>query len=171
MRVYLDTNVLSRVTDLRLTAEDARALRLIGDAPNVSLVASSETRRELAKTPDAIRNQVLMFLCSLFSKVPDRIGEVSGCLGSAPLGRTPLGGGWVDPSLRGLRAIFDPDDAQHIFVAAKSGCEFFMTFDQKTILSRVRADPRRVEALRKGMRLVSPSELLSILEGPGLRGQ
>jgi hypothetical protein len=111
MKVYLDTNIISRITDLKLSEEAARAYRLLAENRDVQLVTSSKARQELEETPNVIRNQILAFLCTLFTKVPDRIAEVGASWGSAPWGSTTWGGGWVDPTLQGLRGIFEPDDA------------------------------------------------------------
>lgn len=167
MKIYLDTNILSRVTDLKLSVEQARAYRLLAENQKlgtVSLVTSLEAKQELERTPNAVRNEILLFLCALFSEVPYRIGEVSGRYGAAPYGRTTYGGGWVDPTLRSLRGIFEPEDAQHIFLAAKDRCDYFLTLDEHTILSRVRANPPKIASLCGGMRFVSPEEMSELLE-------
>lgn len=164
MKVYLDTTILSRVTDLKLSEEDARAYRLLAENQEVSLVTSLETKRELERTPNAVRNEILRFLCVLFRKIPHCIGEVSARFGSVPFGRTSFGGKRVDPTLQALRGIFEPDDAQHIFLAARDRCDYFLTFDEKTILSRVRANPHEIASLCGGMRFASPKGMLKLLE-------
>ena len=163
MKVYLDTCFISRLTDLKLSEDAARAYQLLAEHQEIHLVTSSKTKQEFANTPNVVRNKALLFLYALFSKIPDRIGEVSGCLGSASLGRTMLGGGWVDPKLKGLREIFDPDDAQHIFLAAKDGCDYFLTLDWKTILSRVQANQPKIVSLCGHMKFTSPVEMLPLL--------
>jgi len=165
MKVYLDTNIISRVTDLKLSEEAARAYRLLGENEKVQLVTSSKARQELEKTPNIIRNQILAFLSTLFAKVPDRITVVGSSWGSAPWGSTTWGGGWVDPTLQSLREIFKPDDAQHIFLAAKDNCDYFLTLDNRTILSRARANPNKIALLCGEMRFVSPEEILELVGG------
>ena len=165
MKVYLDTSIISRLTDLNLSEDAALAYQLLAENQAVHLVTSSKTKQEFDKASNVVRNRALMVLYTLFSKIPHRIGEVSGCYGSAPYGRTRYGGGWVDPILQGLRGIFEPDDAQHIFLAAKDECDYFLTLDKKTILSRVRANQPKIASLCGGMQFVSPEEMLRILQG------
>lgn len=163
-KVYLDTNILSRVADLKLSGRAARAYPMLAENGEVVLLTSSETKRELARTPEPVRNDVLRFLCALIEKVPDRIGEVSAVIGRARYGTTMYGGGLVDPRLEGLRAIFEPEDAKHIFLAASAGCDYFLTLDEKTILSRARARAAEVVRLCGSMRLASPEEIMDLLE-------
>lgn len=163
MKVYLDTCFISRVTNLNLSEDEALAYQLLAENQKIHLVTSSKTKQELENTSNIIRNRTLMFLYALFSKIPYRIGEVSGCFGSSTFGSTMFGGGGVDPKLKGLRAIFDADDAQHIFLAANDGCDYFLTLDRKTILSRVKANQPRIVALCGHMRFTSPGEMLPLL--------
>ena len=65
-----------------------------------------------------------------------------------------------DEILGRLEAILpDADDARHVFQAAHSGFDYFVTFDRRTILRY--AD--EIEAAAN-IRAVSPSELIQILD-------
>ena len=164
MKVYLDTCFISRLTDLNLSEDEALAYQLLAENQEMRLVTSSKTKQEFEKASNVVRNRALMFLYALFSKIPHRIGEVSGCWGSAPWGRTMWGRGWVDPMLKGLREIFEPDDAQHIFLAVKDECDYFLTLDRKSILSRVQANQPKIVSLCGDMKFTSPVEMLPLLQ-------
>src|SRR5947207_528995 len=136
MQVYLDTCFISRIPDLRIKPEDADAYAKIAKIPGLRLVTSSTTAQEIAKTADAKRRSILQFLESLFAKVPSHPVSFSGLIGAAPVGAVMVGGGSASPIYNGLSRIFDRDDAINIFQAFRSGCEYFLTLDHTTVLSR-----------------------------------
>jgi len=168
-KIYFDTCILSRFTDLRISVRDAQSLPLLREIQGVQIVVSSKVKQELKEVPNPIRNPMLQFLYMCFQEIPDRILETPslGCYGSARYGSTMYGGGggWVHPALQGLREIFDSADAEHIFLAAEDGCDYFVTLDERSILSRVRANQRGVESLCGKMRFGSPAEVLALIEG------
>ncbi len=68
-----------------------------------------------------------------------------------------------------LCEIFDRDDAEHVFSAVKSNCDYFLTLDRKTILDRVPTNRDALARVCGGLRFVSPSELLAEVERRGPR--
>jgi hypothetical protein len=84
---------------------------------------------------------------------------MSGAIGGAPLGATPIGGDWTDPLYEQLSSIFDPDDAEHIVHAVREDCDYFLTLDEESILKRARAHTSAVTALCRKLKFVSPQDL------------
>jgi hypothetical protein len=77
-------------------------------------------------------------------------------------GRSP----WIDPLLAELQKIFDADDAEHITLAVRSSCDYFLTLDEKTILSRVRSYSDRLNVLWGEIEFVNPEQLAKRLSTP-----
>lgn len=161
--VYLDTNIFSRVTDLRISADTAEAYRRLADVPDLTLVTSAKTKQEMERTPNEARASVLLFLFGIFSKVPWNVAKCSGSFNSVGFNVCALNSSWVHPMLRALRATFDADDADHIFQAAQAGCQYFLTLDDQTILSRVRDNRPLIESLCPQLKFCSPVELIAEL--------
>ena len=161
--VYLDTNIFSRVTDLRMSAETAEAYRRLADVPNFTFVTSAKTKQEMERTPNEARASALLSLYDIFSKVPWVVAERSGSFNSVGFNVCAFNSSWVHPTLRALRTTFDADDADHIFQAAQAGCHYFLTLDDKTILSRVRDNRPLVESLCPQLKFCSPVELIAEL--------
>jgi riboflavin biosynthesis pyrimidine reductase len=66
-----------------------------------------------------------------------------------------------DDDLTALRLLLpDENDARHLFQAIKSGVEFFVTDDQRSIVSRA----TEIES-RYPIRVLLPSTLVSELDG------
>jgi hypothetical protein len=86
---------------------------------------------------------LLKFIYRIMSKVPIAPGVVP--LPQITIGglqsRTISPGNRADPLLLELSEMFDPDDAEQIFQAAKSECRYFLTTDRSTILNKLSADP------------------------------
>jgi len=63
-----------------------------------------------------------------------------------------------------LRDTFDREDAVHIAQAPLNNCDFFLTFDQATIISRLpRMGPGLVAALAP-LRIGTPQQVLAWLQ-------
>jgi len=157
--VYLDTNIFSRVTDLAMSSETAHAYNRVANVPELSLVTSLKTKQEMERTPNETRASVLLFLFSVFAKVPWSTAERSGAYNSVGYNVCAYNSSWVHPVLVKLRAIFDRDDADHIFQAAQAGCDYFLTLDERTILSKVREHEALLESLCPQLKFRSPIEL------------
>jgi predicted nucleic acid-binding protein len=161
--VYLDTNILSRIPDLRVSDNTASAYAELANIGGIRLVTSDKTKQEIRRTQNQVRNSLLQFLWVLIEKVPMQTVYYSGCFGSAPFGATPLGGDWEDPLYSDLRKVFEPDDAEHIVQAVRANCDYFLTLDRESILDRVEKNEAVVSTLCGRMTFVSPDELIKQL--------
>lgn len=162
--VYLDTNILSRIPDLKVSEETAGALAKLAGLGMVRFVTSQKTKQEILQTPNPHRNSLLQFLHALIEKVQTVPVYFSGAIGGAPIGATPIGGDWTDPTYSKLKSIFDKDDAEHIVQALKAKCDYFMTLDEKTILRRVKANAEEVREICRGMKLLSPTGVVDAIQ-------
>ena len=164
LTIYLDTNILSRITDLKISEQTAKAYEALSQRTDIQLVTSEKTSQEIKITPNQSRASMLQFIYSLFHKVPMKTMRDSGCVSGAPIGCTPLSGDWTDPLLNKLETIFDSDDSEHIFQSIKSDCSFFLTLDKKSILNRVSSNPDLLFELCPNLKFVSPEEMINFLE-------
>lgn len=159
-RVYLDTNLISRIRDGRVTARDALALEQLSEfSRHIHYVTSDRLTNEVARTRDPRTRGVLLLLAATLEKVPWEIANLSGCIGGAPIGAVSDGGGWTHPIYAGLFKIFDEADAHHIFLAVQGGCDYFLTIDRRTIIDRLSSHTNRVAELCGRTKIVEPSEL------------
>lgn len=160
VRVYLDTNILSRIAESpkRIRMQDAEALAKIPTLEGIECCSSAKAMEEVKKTLDEKTRHLLTFVHGIATHVPNQSMESS--WGVVPFDELE----WEDDADRGkLLAIFDNDDAHHIFNALRSGCAYFLTLDRATILGRVHAQADTVTAVCGAMRFVSPAELISAL--------
>ena len=166
--VYLDTNIFSRITDLKISSQAANAYRALADRQDIKLVTSPKTIQEIKQAPNKDRASVLHFIYSLFEKVPLQASEYSASISTASIGSTPIAGGWTDPLYSELKKIFDPDDAEHIFQAAKSLCDYFLTLDKKSILNRVENNQEKLAELCPSLVFVHPEVIIERLDNHSL---
>lgn len=164
VRIYIDTNIFGRAIDGRIDAAEAASLRrVMGRRDDLDLFTSEKTRKEISNHPAQQVQDYLEFVINLVGVIPEEnfVNIVGGPIGSLPLGSAPVGGGMrkEDPVFTQVKGIFDPDDSEHIFQAIKSKADYFLTLDNKTILSR-RADFHKLGFSTK---LVSPKNLEAIL--------
>ena len=164
MPVYLDTNILSRLSDLRVSETTAVALAQLANVGSLQFVTSDKTRAEILNTPNPIRNALLQFLFALVDKVRFRILRYSGAYGAAPYGVAPYGGSWTDPVLTALLQVFDQDDAEHIAQAIHADCDFFLTLDGSTILRRACAQQSKLAAICGKLQFFCPEDLVRFIE-------
>lgn len=164
IRVYLDTNLISRMRDDRLRASDALALEQLSEfARQIQYVTSDKLTNEVARTSDPKTRGVLLLLAAIIEKVPWEIHEMSGTFGGAPFGALPFGGSWTDPIYAGLREIFDPADAHHVFLAIRGGCDHFLTLDRNSIIHPAKEKRERLSELCGKMTIVDPPTLLRVV--------
>ncbi|MCX5971932.1 MAG: hypothetical protein NTV14_10610 [Coprothermobacterota bacterium] len=161
--MYLDTNIFSRITDLRISLETATAYRQLADVQGLTLVTSAKTKQEMERTSDKARASMLLFLFSVFSKVPWQITEHSGAFNTTAFNMCAFNSSWIHPTLVKFRTIFEPDDADHVFQAAQAGCHYFLTLDVKTILSKSVEHQASLDVLCPQLRFRSPIQLVSEL--------
>ena len=175
VKVYIDNSVLSRIYDARLSKSNADAIEKLSEISEgeVLYVTSEQTLKEMMATSDAKRRAVLRLIFRLAPKVPMEQSAtfVPATLGSFALGAMALGGGAiaVDPLLLSLQQIFrdaEPEgDPVHIFQAIRSGCDYFLTLDDPTILEPARAHRERLVGLGVTMAFVDPVQLANDLSG------
>ena len=161
--VYLDTNILSRIPDLKLSAKTGSALSQLAGMESIRFVTSEKTRQEILKTSNPQKNSVLQFLHALIQKVQTVPIYDGGAIGETPIGATPIGGDWTEPSYERLQQIFDDDDAEHIVQALEAKCDYFMTLDAKTILRRAERHSSEVKDICGKMLLLSPEGVVEAI--------
>lgn len=162
-RAYLDTNIVSRIFDSRLHQADADALAALAERHDLRLMVSAAARSELARTLDPKRRSLFAFAVRLFEQLPWEVVDVSGALNSAPLNTMALNASWRHPLLSALEGPFDAPDALHIAQAKLSGCEFFLTLDRSTILSRRPSMNTALRGMLAPLELCDPPELITRL--------
>jgi len=137
MKIYLDTCILSRLLDLRVKDNQLDALESIASYEPAKLVTSPKTLEEFSKINNPKRRKSLIVLFKIIEKVyaVPPVREYSPLFGDMPWG-VPFGssGELVEPPYDGIRKIFDDNDASHVYFAYKSGCDYFLTLDQTTIV-------------------------------------
>jgi predicted nucleic acid-binding protein len=163
LTAYIDSCIVSRVADLRISNSSATALARIASCGRLAFVTSDKTLQEILQASDPKRRAILQFILALLDKVQFRTLQLSGAIGGAPIGSLPIGGQWTDPLWLELQAIFDRDDAEHITQAVRANCDFFLTLDKSTILDRVKTNSAAVTNLCGRLRVVSPEELVDLL--------
>jgi hypothetical protein len=156
--LYLDTCIIIGLVKEDLGAEMASLYRLLNlrKAGAVDLVTSHVAREEIQAVHESVRARHEAPY-GLLEDVPSA-AEVRPDSG---LSATGVGGGSrPDPLfLRLCELLPDRNDARHIFQAIRSDVTYFVTTDQRTVLSR--AEDLEREA---GVRAVRPSQLVATLE-------
>ena len=161
LRVYFDTNLVSRIRDSRLADADATALERLSEfSHRIHYLTSDLLTNEVARSRDPKTRGALLFLAAIVDKVPWHVNQLSGAVGAAPIGCLPVAGDWVDPVYEGLRDLFDPTDAHHIFLAVRNECDYFLTLDRGTIVTRALENPQTVARLCGPLKVVDPPRLL-----------
>lgn len=170
-RVYLDTNIVSRINDFRLKEEDAKALRLISekiDKQEIEVFTSVKAKEEIEKIPKNTHRDFLLFICNLVKKVPiaNLVESIPSTYDSVSFDVVTFNGSYdiENPLLTKLKTIFDKDDAEHIFQAEKSSIDFFLTLDKKSIIDRINKRPDEFRKIGLRINIVLPVDLLNILE-------
>lgn len=161
--VYLDTNIISRIFDIRISEETAMAYRQLSEMQGLRFVTSAKTKQEMEQASNQRRASVLLFLYNQFAKTPWEVAEYSGAIGDNPIGLCVVGGGWTHPTLSKLRGVFDEGDAYHVFQASKAGCDYFLTLDEETILSRAKQNQELLSSICSNLKFRSPIELVQEL--------
>jgi predicted nucleic acid-binding protein len=161
IHVYLDTCLVSGWAKRDLAPLEQEALwqlRKLDDAGSITLMTSEVTKEELAALPADARK--------LHEDIYDSLRKVPMSPEAAVqvTGRRPTLGflGWSLPEetlATLLQLVPDPNDARHLVHALKAGCDFFVTTDHKTIVSK--REP--VEARFSPLRIRKPSELVGEL--------
>jgi len=158
MRIYVDNCVIGLIVDTAPEADELAAFVNITARSDLELVVSGKTSEELRRAQDRLKGQKLQILANLLKRVHS-VQEISAAYGASAYGELPYAGEWTDPLLVGLRTIFEPDDADHVFQAARSGCRYFLTVDRRTILDRAAKHKADLTALCPDLDFVSPVTL------------
>jgi hypothetical protein len=69
VKIYLDTNIVSRLTDLRVSDATAAAYASLAETQDLTFVTSEKSRQEVRRTTNATKNAVLQLLVSFLDKV------------------------------------------------------------------------------------------------------
>jgi len=156
-KVYLDTAILSRLTDLRITNKTAQAFASLAVRQDIEWVTSQWTLDELRRTPNTKRAGAVAMTWALITKLPYKtlIATPSRIIGG-PISVGPS----IDPLYASLCGIFDRGDAEHVYHAAASGCDYFLTLDQETIMSRAAAESDALGLLCPTLSFRNPEGLL-----------
>ena len=141
IKVYTDTNILSRIPDPNTSQKILDVLEKLSEIEHIDFVTSAKTNKEICKTSNRNKLTRLKLLYKLMAKI--KVTNIKdfrpALLGVSTLGSMAYGGMDVEvPLFCALKKIFDKDDSEHIFHAIKAQCDYFLTLDQKTILNRVK---------------------------------
>lgn len=163
LHVYLDTCLVSGLAKRDLVPLEQDALRDLLDLHKkrqISLMTSAVTKEELAALPVDVRG-LHEDIYALLGEVP--ISSEGIVQPKTNRSRSGILGWWLpDATLATLHQLVpDPNDARHLVHALKAGCDFFITTDVKTIVSKRAA----VEA-RFSLKIRKPSELVAELATP-----
>jgi hypothetical protein len=168
LRAYLDTNILSRITDLRISQKTINAYGKLSEFEFIDFVTSDKTKREFGETRNSNKASILSFLYKIIDKIPPtNITHFGGGgYASSAFGGTAYGGGVSveDPLFKNLKNVFDQDDAEHIFHAIKASCNYFLTLDKKTILNRAKLQTKQLKTSCLKIVFCSPEKLVEIIE-------
>jgi hypothetical protein len=156
---YLDTCLVSGIAkqDLRPVELDAlHKLLVLRKGGEISLVTSHVTKEEIERLPATARG-LHEGIYGLLDDVPEA-QEFRTDSGLTLMG---VGGGTrEDPLLASIKAVLpDPDDARHVFQAARNAVDYFITDDQRTILRHADAIHERCQ-----LAVVLPSQLVRRLD-------
>ncbi len=164
IKVYIDTNIFGH-SEAAFRGADIPALEQIArtNRGEMSFVISDTVEREAGACKDDARRALLVFIARLFERVAVQAHQFlmrgsMGFLGMPHVGRSPRIA--QEPLYADLRKYFDPTDAEHIFRAIRSDCDYFLTMDCTTILNRIDdANRAAIEQLCGKLRIVSPYQL------------
>lgn len=164
--IYLDTCVLSRITDLKFESDIANALEKICDSEKTELVTSDKTLEEFNNVKNDKKKTAFRLIYKLISKIQKKnpiIVTNSALFGDALFGSVPFGGddSHVDELLIELNKFFDKDDSDHIYQAIKNDCDYFLTLDYKTIINRYKRNKTEIDSLLSKTKIVDPIDLES----------
>ncbi len=165
IKVYLDTNILSRLKDRRINDEQAAAIDSLCDVEEIKYVVSENTLKEFMKTKDPKMRAMLKLFYRIITKVPYKPSVVSiAGWGTIQFGEASFGGGveMASPKLTSLMKIFDQEDAEHIFQASESECKYFLSFDRALIEA---AETAQIEmaTLCPDLAIVDPKQFLELI--------
>ena len=159
LRAYLDTCVVSALVKSDGKADELLALTELFSLytrGEIELVCSEVVDAELARIPTSYRGPHIEQL-GHFRSMPR--ATVGGLTRMTPAGRPGANPRYLE--FQRLKHILrDEEDRWHVFVASRNRIRFLVTVDESTMLSKADA-----VLAATGVRLVSPSELVRLIEG------
>ena len=168
IKVYLDTCVLSNILDEKINDENLKALNEICDYDFANLVTSKKTLEEFLNTKNDRTRFALKVFYKIISKIPSEnlITLEPALFGSFMFGEACFNGSVEreDQLYTELKQIFSTSDAEHIFQATKSNCNFFLTLDYLTILKRVSTNNQQLKTICPNLSFVDAVTLLDNLK-------
>ena len=166
IKIYLDTNIISRIRDGYCSRDDLNSIARIMEYKE-SIFTSEKTKREIDKYKNQAGKKELNAIYNSLKKIPEAnvIKTIPAMFNAIRFNEATFNGSArrEDPLFSDMKAIFDEDDAEHIFQAEKNELDFFLTLDKNTILDRVISKKDKLEELNVKIRFVSPQELAIIL--------
>jgi hypothetical protein len=136
-KVYVDTCIFSKIIDDTFNDDSLYALEAICDNTSIILQASDKVLEEINNTKDKRTKIRLKVIYKLISKIQRMETKILKDGFSFPLQFPFIFGHYEeDPFYSDIKEIFTEHDAEQIFNASKERCDFFLTEDKKTILSR-----------------------------------
>lgn len=177
MKIYLDTVILNKmVDDLWKFKEDRESFTKISKLkPDSFYVSQTITLQEIKNDPDPVHLNKVLKLYNNMKKIslPPSLSVISGFSNK-------------DMDRIKLREIFTPDenknpeprenyvphfqnkrgkqitaDADHIYYAWKSGCDYFLTIDRDSIIEKYHNNKSEVDKIISPMKIVVPPTFLS----------
>lgn len=164
MKVYLDTCILSRILDARVTEETLKALDTLCNIEDIEFVTSKKTLEEFLNTSDDKKRIALKLLYKIITKIPSHnlVTFEPAPYNTSAYNKAPYGKALIEnPLFTVLKQIFDDDDAEHVFQAVKADCQFFLTLDFNTILNRVKTHGIQISQICSKLIFVDPIELIN----------
>lgn len=141
-KIYIDTNIIDTRASFYFSAEIWNRIISIIDIDPSLVVTSNLTINEIRENKSAIKDIVGEDKFNKLSNITiaDKWIKPPSRFGVARFGMSGFGdaSGVEDPLYIFLVSKFDEEDALHIFSAIKAKCKYFLTFDKKTILNRVK---------------------------------
>lgn len=140
MKIYVGTCVLSGIVNKDMPERELKSVEVLCDNKNVELCTSRKTLDEFLNTKTYRQRVAFKLLYKIIAKIPSEnlINQYSATWGSVPWGAAEWGDGCSAENkiFAKLKKLFKPDDAEHIFQAINARCDYFLTLDSRTILSK-----------------------------------
>ena len=163
IKVYLDTCVLSGLKNSKIDLNQLKALEQLCDREDIEFVSSEKMLDEFLQTQNNRTRMELRILYKLIDKLPSKnITETTTAFLS------PMQPAAVErklPLYEKLENIFDSDDAEHIYYAIIGDCDYFLTLDNNTILSRIDDYKEELDVIDSNIAYVNPLSLFKRIDG------
>ena len=167
-KIYVDTCIVSKIFDDSIDPTELKALYEVVQNRNIDFNTSHIVLEEFLKHPDDHKRAGLAILFKLFKLNPKQKPTVAlGCYGVPLFGEAMYNdpNEKEDPLFKSIKEVFTQKDRdpEHIFQAVKSGCDYFLTLDERSILRKARNSAKKLNQICPNIKFVSPVELLGDL--------